>query len=205
VNHWKTGGHKWDCKQMAIANALTVKGDRKKDIEKAYELEGNIIVACNKLVLENITRILVQAKHQKFDILDCIVLVELNHQLPFVKVKLASDSVLKEVDIERERFDLNRSNGNLTCVYKSYVFNGEAEGWRHSCHDWTVTHLVQTFPASVASHGSWKKAQDEVQDTVFTGSSLLSALLAEVGLGNSNEPARNEPARNEPARYFNIN
>jgi len=189
VNHWKTGGHKWDCKQMAIANALTVKGDRKKDIEKAYELEGNIIVACNKLVLENITRILVQAKHQKFDILDCIVLVELNHQLPFVKVKLATDSVLKEVDIELERFDCNRSNGNLTCVYKSYVFNGEAEGSRHSCHDWAITQLVQTFPASVASHGSWKKAQDEVQDTVSTGSSLLSALLAEVGLGNSNESA----------------
>ncbi len=166
--HWKTGGHKLDCKQMAIGNSLTVKGDRKKDIEKAYELEGNIIVACNKLVRENVTRILVQAKHQELNILDCIVLIELNHQLPFVKVKLATDSILKEVDIERERFDSNRSNGNLTCVYKSYVFNGEAKSSRHSCNDWTITNLVQTFPASLTPDGCWEKAQAEVQDTVFS-------------------------------------
>lgn len=176
---------------MAIANALTVNGDKKKDIEKAYELEGNVIVACNKLVRENITRILAQAKHQKFDILDCLVLIELNHQLPFVKVKIATDSILKEFDIDRERFDCNRSNGNLTCVYKSYVFNGEAEGWRHSCHDWTITNLLQTFPASLGPNDSWEKAQAEVQDTVFTCiqgtdfycTPLLAALLAEVGIG----------------------
>jgi hypothetical protein len=161
VAHWKTGGHKLDCKQMAIGNSLTVKGDRKKDIEKAYELEGNIIVACNKLVRENITRILVQAKHQKLNILDCIVLIELNHQLPFVKVKLATDSILKEVDIERERFDSNRSNGNLTCVYKSYVFNGEAKSKLTLSenyvlrYDWTTTNLVQTFPASLGEGPGW--------------------------------------------------
>lgn len=179
--HWKIGGHKLDCKQMATANSQTVKGDREKDIEKAYELEGNIIVACNKLVRENMTRILAQAKHQKFNILDCIVLVELNHQLPFVKVKLATDTILKELDIERERFDYNRSNGNLMCVYKSYVFNYEAEGWHRNCHHWAITNLLQTFPASLAPNESWEKAQAEVQDTVITRIPLLAALLAGVG------------------------
>jgi hypothetical protein len=178
---------------MAMANTLTVKGDRKKDIEKAYELESNIIVACNKLVLENNSRILELATHQKFDILDCIVLVELCHQLPFVKVKLATDSMLKEVDIERERFDLNKSHGALQCVYKSYVFNGEA-GPRSSCHEWPITNLVQTFPDSLGPHGSWKKAQAEVEVTQSTPNPLLAALQL---LGVWNQAQTNESDEND--------
>ena len=193
IEHWKTGGHKLDCPQMAMVNTLTVKGDRKKDIEKAYELESNIIVACNKLVLENNSRILELATHQKFDILDCIVLVELCHQLPFVKVKLATDSMLKEVDIERERFDLNKSNGALQCVYKSYVFNGEA-GSRSSSHEWPITNLVQTFPDSLGPHGSWKKAQAEVEVTQSTPNPLLAALKL---LGVWNQAQTNESDEND--------
>ena len=150
---------------MAVINDLTVKGEgTERDVDKAESLEGNVIVACNKLFLENTERILQQAKYLGYSILDCVVCIELCHQSPFVKVKLAAGSLLDGLDL-RERFDYNRSIGALTCIYKSYVFNGEACDTQecYGARSWPVTYLHQTFPGSVAPHGDWKVAQDKVE------------------------------------------
>lgn len=119
-----------DTKYLSVSNDLTAKGEgTKEDVEKADGLESNVIVACNKLVRDSdvFTQMLKQAQYLHQDILDFIVMVELCHQLPFIKVLEASDSILDGVGIKRARFESRRSNVVLTCVYKSYVFNGGSE------------------------------------------------------------------------------
>jgi hypothetical protein len=103
-------------------------GDR-KEVKRAHEHEKNVSVVGTKIFFSNVANILMQALLQKYDILDCAVVIDLCHAPPTVEVKLASvflsDSMDREhtdpgfLDRTKYLVEQNRQNGSLTVAVKS--------------------------------------------------------------------------------------
>ena len=125
-------------------------GGTYKEAKKANALEKNISAIGNQIFSTQIRSILTQALLQKYDILDCVTVIDLCHAPPTVNVKLASvffaDSFpgsLADGYDGRDNYEhtkrvveRNRQNGSLTVAVMALESSGPED----------VTWLLKTFP-----------------------------------------------------------
>jgi hypothetical protein len=163
IDDWQNHGHKQDCKHMATS-ALQAEqsGGGKRDMRGAEQHEKNVSMAGNKVFYENIPRILMQAVLQKYDILDCITVIDLIQAPPSVEVKLASVFLDKDMDTGRDEkehtkriLERNRQNKSLTVACISLG--------TYSATDAPRAILLKTFPSMAAPHGSWPASQTQLK------------------------------------------
>jgi len=92
---------------------------------KLEELEVNINMIQLKLFLDHSETILTQAKGLDIPLYDCIVMFNLRYCPPTIEVKKYTDWF--ETSAEQRGFDETRSKENVTCLYSSFIFNGELD------------------------------------------------------------------------------
>ena len=91
VDDWKQGGHKHDCKNMITSGLLVEqRGGTRKEAKTENVFEENIRVIGSQIFHSHIRSILTQALLQKYDILDCVTVINLCQAPPTVNVKLRS-------------------------------------------------------------------------------------------------------------------
>ena len=91
VNDWKQGGHKFACKNMLDSGLQVLqRGGSRKEAKMARANDHNVRAVASKLVLTHICRIMTQAVLQKYDIFDCVTVINLCQAPPTLQVRLAS-------------------------------------------------------------------------------------------------------------------
>ena len=133
-------------------------GDR-KDAKRAQEHEKNVLAAGIKIFSSHIHRILMQAILQKYDILDCVDVIDLGRSPPTVEVMLASvflsdrmhgstsDSGL--LDRSKQIIEQNSQDGSLTLAI---FFAGEI--------------FLKLIPARGDGKVSWRGMQASLEETL---------------------------------------
>ena len=138
------------------------RGGTGKEVEKAVEHQTNVNALGHRIVFNNTHSILKQALLQKFDILDCLTVVDLRHAPPIVQLQLASvflsddtDKVYR-VDVEAMNHYLkqNRQDGCLSVWVRAFA-SADREGV-----------LLTTCPGMSAPLGSWSAAQADMKRTI---------------------------------------
>ena len=99
--------------------------ETEREAAKLEALEQNVNTIQLKLFLDNSNMILSQASSLDIPLYDCIVLIDLRY-CP-VSVKVHRYSEFYEKPEERRSFEEGRSKENITCMYRSNIYNGEVD------------------------------------------------------------------------------
>ena len=120
----------------------------------------NACAVGKKIFFGHLNSIMAQALLQKYDILDCVTVIDLSQAPPTVKVKLAS-SFLAERGVQghyleqlKRVVEQSRQNGSLTVAITARGSNcNDANGWL----------FVESFAATdIVPSGSWKTMQADM-------------------------------------------
>ena len=146
------------------ATMVEQSGGDKKDVRRAEMHEENVSMAGNKIFFDNISSVVMQAVLLDYDILDCVVVIDLCQAPPSIEAKLASD-FFDSGDIDRDNFahtkricERNRRNGALTVACISLGVNGP---------DDANAILLKTIPSQMAPMGcSWTESQADMKESI---------------------------------------
>lgn len=145
------------------------RGGSKRDVKRAQSHEANVSMAGNKVFFDNLSSVIMQAVFHDYDILDCIVMIDLCDAPPSIEVMLSSAFLANEMSTDDDNYDhtqriiaRNRENGALTvaCVSIGLYENiaNEANAPRAI--------LLKTFPSMSAPMGSWTAAQENAKQSL---------------------------------------
>jgi len=137
-------------------------GGGKKDVKRAQVHEKNVSMTGNKIFNDNFSNIMAQAVLQNYNILDCVVVIDLCKAPPSIEVTVASDFLSKGMYTDdnssahtKRIIERNRENGALTVACISIgVYAGD---------DDANAILLKTFPGEAAPMGSWTAAQADME------------------------------------------
>ena len=186
IDDWKQGGHKLECQKLTNSGLLIEQKGGNRNESKNANLHENIVGAVGgKFFFSYVHSIIMQALLQKYDILDCAVVIDLCDAPPTVEVMLASvflsDSMVCEgpdntfCDTATHLVEQNRQKGALTVAVRS-----------------VETVILKSIPKTCAQFGSWRIAQAEMK--VELGGAIkrlqlcpdaLKQALQEIRHGNS--------------------
>jgi hypothetical protein len=132
-----------------------LKSGSQKEAKIAHALIQNVSSVGDKILSTHINMILEQALLQKYEILDCVTVINLCKAPPTVEVihasKFLSDS---EADGDQDNYEFNqrfvernRQTGSLPVWIHSLRYSGPG------------SHLMKTVAGNVAPFGSWSAAQ----------------------------------------------
>ena len=161
VADWKHGVHKLMCTNTRFVGQRVQEGDSSRNETKLENVhEQNVSAVANKIFSTHTHIILMQALLQKYDILDCVTVINLYKAPPTLEVKLASD-VLPDretngsSEIGKRCLGQFRENGSLTVVTMALGSSG---------HSTAIQPLfVKTFLGIGAPFGSWTAAQENMR------------------------------------------
>ena len=131
---WLNGGHDLSCNKeytyeqsgqfqsRLFPEALP---ESERAAAKLESLEINITMMQLKLFLDHSETILKQARHLDIPLWDCIVGFDLRECPPTVKTWSCNEFFL--TPRVKRGFEGSRSTENITCLYSSYVYNGELD------------------------------------------------------------------------------
>ena len=131
---WLSGGHDLSCnKEYTEEQAGRFQGrvwpktlqENERAAAKMKELEINITMIQLKLFLDNTETILNRARDLGIPLCDCVVGFDLRKCPPTVKVMRYSKRY-NSAELEKA-FDGSRSKDNITCIYRSIIYNGELD------------------------------------------------------------------------------
>ena len=134
----------------------------RKEAKLAQEHEKNIRGVADKIFFSHLDSILMQALLQKYDILDCVTVINLWEAPPTVEVKLASlflsersavgDTFLEDIKCVVER---GRKNDYLIVVVMAL--------WPSSSGSMTQTRILNKVPGFCTPSGSWSATEEDMK------------------------------------------
>jgi hypothetical protein len=137
----------------------------RKEAKMAEEHEENVRGAADKIFFSHLDSILMQALLQKYDILDCVTVMNLWEAPSTVEVKLASEFI-SEHSAHGDPFfedikaviEHGRQNDYLIVVVISL--------WPSSSGGMTRARILSKVPGLCTSSGSWSAAQKDKKITM---------------------------------------
>lgn len=142
-------------------------GHGKRDIKKAEQHEKKVSMAGEKIFGDNVPVIMLRAIFQGYNVLDCVVYIDLCEAPPTIELQLARDFL---ADIERDGrespedfahtkriIERNKSNGAITFALRSLGV----------CSDKGETSILLKTAAD--PNGSWSKYQEHIRATMPKG------------------------------------
>ena len=179
VEDWKSGPHKDFC-NAAVENARQIKSDggTDEDVRLANSML-HIQMRGDEIYKKNSATVVFQAISNGYEILDCIVEVDLRVSPPSIEVMLSEDFLSLELRKESKMYAVKKMKVDEAREKKCLPFNyiGDEAGM-------VVLHkqpACPAFPGCVSSLGpSWPKAQETMKKLVcFEGSDGIFARMAE--------------------------
>ena len=160
VEDWKLGLHKLKCKQITESGGqVGRRSGSRKEAKIADALIQNVSTVGDKIFSTHIDIILEQALLQKYDILDCITVINLCEAPPTVVVMHVSAFLaLSKVDRDQDNFEFdqrfverNRQTGALTLWIKALGYSGPG------------SNIMKRIAGDHAPFGSWSAAQEAMK------------------------------------------
>eukprot|EP00985_Skeletonema_marinoi_P019921 scaffold11601_cov125-Skeletonema_marinoi.AAC.2 len=178
VEHWKSGSHKEFC-SAAVKNARQIKSDggtdedvRLKNAILHIEMRGD------EIFKKNSATAVYQAISKGYEILDCIVDIDLRVSPPSIEVMLAEDFLSLDMNKESEMYAVKKMKVDEARAKKCLPFNymGDEAGM-------VVLHkepASAAFPGLVSVFGpSWPKVQETIKK-FLEGSDSIAGLAESV-------------------------
>jgi len=142
-------------------------GGSKSDIKRAHTHEENVSMAGNRVFFDNLSSVIKQAVIQNYDILDCIVMIDLCCAPPSIQLMLSSEFVSNEMSPDDENYNhtrrmigRNRENGALTVACISIGVYDETNAPR------AILFKTVPFQKVEPPMGSWTEVQADAKQSL---------------------------------------